>query len=67
MRMETCFGCGKEFFELCTLMRCNDCVKNKVQIQTSPVSDAYWTFVDEQEKIITADGSVFPTNKEKEE
>jgi len=40
--MEVCFGCGKEFFSLATPMRCADCVKNKIPIQTSPVRDSYW-------------------------
>ena len=40
--MELCFGCGKEFFSLATQMRCADCVKNKIPIQTSPVRDSYW-------------------------
>lgn len=42
MRSETCFGCGKEFYELYTPMRCEECFKKKIPIGTSPVSDAYW-------------------------
>lgn len=47
MKMEVCFGCGKEFFSLATPMRCSDCVKNKIPIQTSPVRDAYWVLTTE--------------------
>lgn len=42
MKQEICWGCSKSFFCLCTPMRCHECVKNKVPIGTSPVSDAYW-------------------------
>lgn len=47
MRMEVCFGCGKEYFSLETPMRCADCVKNKIPIQTSPVRDTYWVLATE--------------------
>lgn len=42
MRKKLCFGCGKEFFYLSTPMRCEECLKNKVEIKTSPVKNAYW-------------------------
>ena len=42
MRMEVCFTCGKEELTLATPMRCYECVKNKIPIQTSPVRDCYW-------------------------
>lgn len=48
--IEICFGCGKEFFRLCTPMRCHECVKNKVPIRTSPVGDSYWKLTDENGK-----------------
>lgn len=42
-RKEICFGCGKEgYFILLSPMRCTDCVKNKIPIATSPVSNSYW-------------------------
>lgn len=40
--MEVCFGCGKECFSLATPMRCHECVKNKIPVQTSPVRDAFF-------------------------
>ena len=42
-----CFTCGKEYFSLATPMRCAECVKNKVQIQTSPVRDCFWVLTTE--------------------
>ena len=40
--MEVCFACGKEFFSLATPMRCAECVRNKIPIQTSPVRNSDW-------------------------
>lgn len=50
MKMETCFSCGKEFFSLASPLRCADCVKNKIPIQTSPVRDSYWVLTTEPPK-----------------
>jgi hypothetical protein len=45
--MEVCFTCGKEYFSLATPMRCAECVKNKVPVQTSPVRDCFWVLTTE--------------------
>jgi hypothetical protein len=42
MKKKLCFGCGKEFYELRTPMRCCECAKNGIQIQTSPVKESYF-------------------------
>ena len=47
MKMEVCFTCGKKDFSLATPMRCYECVKNKIPIQTSPVRDAFWVLTTE--------------------
>lgn len=54
MKMEVCFTCGKEDFSLATPMRCAECVKNKIPIQTSPVRDAFWVFHVKQFKVKNA-------------
>jgi len=59
MRQEICWGCSKSFFFLCTPMRCHECVKNKVSIGTSPVSNAYWVLDDattKEEKVKDGEG-----------
>ncbi len=45
LKTEVCFTCGKEEFSLATPMRCAECVKNKIPVQTSPVRDAFWVLI----------------------
>lgn len=37
-----CFGCGKEFYFLASPMRCEECLNNKVKIQSNTVKDSYF-------------------------
>lgn len=46
--MELCFSCGKEFFNLATPMRCDECVKNKIPLTTSPVSNSFFVLTPEK-------------------